>query len=237
MSSDDAASRKSALRRSLRAERRRRLADAGATLPVDVALPLTFTEPVLRLARAGQASRVRAGASSGISAADARPDASRDPEARPGAPRIAAFCPTPTEPDPMPLVVELIAAGAEVIFPVDGGEELDWVRWDGRTAFVPSPGRGFGSEPAGERLGADALEHADLVLAPALAVDRSGVRLGHGRGLYDRALAHADPAAPVIAVVHPWEVLPAGDLPAEPHDRPVDAVLTGEGLVRLGAAS
>jgi 5-formyltetrahydrofolate cyclo-ligase len=80
-------------------------------------------------------------------------------------------------------------------------------------------------EPVDVRRGVDAIRTAALVIAPALAVDRvTGVRLGRGGGFYDRALAHAAPGALLVAVVHDEELVDA--LPAEPHDRPVDAVVT-----------
>lgn len=180
--------------------------------------------------REEEASQILAGASGIIAevrAAVAR--AEREPVL------VACFRPLPTEADVMPLALALAEAGAGVLFPVAaGGEELDWVRWDGvETAFTPSPAGGFGAEPSGDRLGPGALATTHLVLAPALAVDRSGTRLGHGGGYYDRALA---PAAQVrvVAVVHPAEVLAAGALPRESFDRPIAEVLTAEGLERVG---
>lgn len=146
--------------------------------------------------------------------------------------RIAAFDPTPTEPDVRALVRELAGRGHRILLPVHAGEDIDWAAWDGASPLAPPPARGFGGEPTGLREGADALAHVDLVLTPALAVDRTGTRLGHGGGYYDRALAHASEAL-IVAVVHPWEVLAPGALPREEHDRPVHAVLTAEGLVRL----
>ncbi|MGY5763608.1 5-formyltetrahydrofolate cyclo-ligase [Brachybacterium sp. DNPG3] len=146
---------------------------------------------------------------------------------------IAAFHPTPTEPDALPLWRALSDAGARLIFPVSAGEELDWVAWDGTSAFAPSAGRGFGFEPAGPRLGADALARADLVLAPALAVDRSGTRIGHGGGYYDRAFGHLRPTTPLLVLVHPHEVLAAGEIPRAAHDVPVPEALTAAGRVSL----
>ena len=68
---------------------------------------------------------------------------------------------------------------------------------------------------------------------PALAVDRSGIRLGNGGGCYDRALARVAPDVLVVALLHDGE-LTDEPLPAEAHDRPVDAVATPSGVVRLG---
>ncbi len=80
-------------------------------------------------------------------------------------------------------------------------------------------------EPAGPRLGPEALADCDLVLVPALAVDRAGRRLGRGGGSYDRALPRA--RGLVVAVLHDGELVE--QLPAEPHDVAVRAVVTPSG--------
>lgn len=156
---------------------------------------------------------------------------------------IVAFWPSPTEPDVLAVVtsireaVEAEGAMLHVLFPAaSGGPDLAWIDGDERDGAAPSAGRGFGDEPAGDRWGPDAVGRADLILAPALAVDRSGTRLGHGGGYYDRALPRRRPGTPVVAVVHPQELLGAGALVRADHDVPVDAVLTVEGLTAVGSA-
>ncbi len=67
------------------------------------------------------------------------------------------------------------------------------------------------------------------MLAPALAVDGAGRRLGQGGGSYDRALTRTK--APVIAVVFDDELLES--VPVQAHDRPVNGMLTPLGGVRL----
>jgi 5-formyltetrahydrofolate cyclo-ligase len=90
--------------------------------------------------------------------------------------------------------------------------------------------------PPGPRLGEAAIGEASLVVAPALAVDRRGVRLGRGGGSYDRALALVAPATQVVALLYDEELL-TDPLPAEPHDQRVSAVITpSRGLVRLPAS-
>ena len=72
-----------------------------------------------------------------------------------------------------------------------------------------------------------------MILVPALAVDRAGVRLGRGAGFYDRSLPLADAAARLIAVVRDDELV--ARLPAEPHDvRMTHALTPHNGLVTLG---
>lgn len=72
------------------------------------------------------------------------------------------------------------------------------------------------------------VEDVDVVLVPALAVDRSGTRLGRGGGSYDRALRRA--GGLVVALLHEGELVE--ELPAEPHDVRVHAVALPSGVVR-----
>ena len=148
-------------------------------------------------------------------------------------PRGAAYPPPPPQAVVLRLARRLAVAGARVVFPAAAGDELDWISWDGISAFRDSPGRGFGKEPDGERLGPRALADAVLVLAPAVAVDRSATRIGHGAGYYDRALACAPASAREVAEIHPDELLVEGTLPRGEHDVPIPSVLTADGLVSL----
>jgi 5-formyltetrahydrofolate cyclo-ligase len=87
-------------------------------------------------------------------------------------------------------------------------------------------------EPPQPWLPQSALAEADLVLLPALAVDRRGVRLGRGRGFYDRSLPARDPQAPLVAMVRDAELV--DELPSEPHDVPMTHALTPQrGLITL----
>lgn len=89
-------------------------------------------------------------------------------------------------------------------------------------------------EPGEPWLGAEAVAAAPVILVPALAVDRAGVRLGRGAGFYDRTLPLADPSARLVAVVRDDELV--AQLPAEPHDvRMTHALTPSAGLVPLGA--
>ena len=91
-------------------------------------------------------------------------------------------------------------------------------------------------EPAPPWLAAEAVASASMILVPALAVDRAGVRLGRGAGFYDRSLRLAAPGTRMIAVVRDEEIL--DELPAEPHDVPMTHALTPRrGLIALGAGA
>ncbi|MCC7262218.1 MAG: 5-formyltetrahydrofolate cyclo-ligase [Candidatus Latescibacteria bacterium] len=66
------------------------------------------------------------------------------------------------------------------------------------------------------------LDLINLVVVPGLAFDRRGNRLGLGGGYYDRFLARVEGLKAGL-IYHP---LLRGELPAEPHDIPMDLVVT-----------
>jgi len=68
-----------------------------------------------------------------------------------------------------------------------------------------------------------------LVLTPAVACDRGGVRLGRGGGFYDRMLARC--GGPAVGIVYACQL--AESLPREPHDRKVAFAVTEEGVLRF----
>ncbi|MEV7227815.1 5-formyltetrahydrofolate cyclo-ligase [Polymorphospora sp. NPDC051019] len=152
---------------------------------------------------------------------------------------VTAYVPVGSEPGgpdlPEALLAMLAAGGApgsRLLLPVLCPDlDLDWAEYAGSEPLVAA-GRGL-REPAGPRLGPAAVGAADLVVVPAVAVDRRGLRLGRGGGSYDRALARVAPATLTVALLHDGELLDA--VPAEEHDRPVHAVITPSGVRRLPA--
>lgn len=148
---------------------------------------------------------------------------------RPGA-TVCAYVPVGSEPGSLAMLDALDTAGVRVLLPVARADEP--MRWGvyAPDRLVAAP---FGlREPAPPWQEPEAIRTASVVLVPALAVDRHGVRLGRGAGFYDRALPLADPAARLIAVVRDDELVDA--LPAEPHDVPMtDALTPGRGIVTL----
>ncbi|GAA1860251.1 5-formyltetrahydrofolate cyclo-ligase [Myceligenerans crystallogenes] len=140
-----------------------------------------------------------------------------------------------TEPGTGELMRQLAGRGARVLLPVLGaGLARDWADYTGTDdLLVRAPGRP--PEPGGPTLGQDALKLADVVIAPALAVDSAGVRLGQGGGWYDRVLTHVRPGTMVVAVVFPEEVYDAAErpLPSARHDIRVGAVATPADFRRL----
>ena len=146
---------------------------------------------------------------------------------------VCAYLPFGTEPGTAALADALAAGGARVLLPVilPSPGPLDWAEYTGEADLVPSRLRGI-REPGGKRLGTDAVGASELVLVPALAVDRRGVRLGRGAGHYDRSLVFAAAGATLLAVVRDEELVER--LPGEPHDVRMSGALTpGRGVLEL----
>lgn len=154
------------------------------------------------------------------------------PEVRRAA-TVACYVSVASEPGTTALLDALVDAGKRVIVPVLlPDNDLDWAVYDRPRSLVPAR-RGL-LEPLGPRLGVDAIATADVVLVPGVAVSPTGMRLGRGGGSYDRALARVAPGTLTVALLHDGELV--DELPAEPHDRRVRAVITpGDGLVMLPA--
>jgi 5-formyltetrahydrofolate cyclo-ligase len=144
---------------------------------------------------------------------------------------IAAYYSLSSEPDTHGLVYALWKRGGYVLLPLLRPDaDLDWASYEGPDSLRPGP-RGL-AEPAEPPRGMDAVARADLVLVPALAVDRGGVRLGRGGGSYDRALARVAPGIPTIALLYDGELL--DEVPADDHDQRVRLVARpSAGITRL----
>lgn len=149
---------------------------------------------------------------------------------------VCAYVPVGSEPGSPELIDALVRQEVVVLLPVarqgveDAPLPLRWGRYrPGELVDAP-----FGlSEPAPPWLPAQSVAKAAVVVVPALAVDRHGVRLGRGAGFYDRTLLLADPGASLVAVVRDDELV--DQLPAEPHDvRMTHALTPGQGVFALG---
>jgi 5-formyltetrahydrofolate cyclo-ligase len=134
---------------------------------------------------------------------------------------VAAYYSIGSEPDTHGLVYALWKRGTYVLLPrLQPDMDLDWASYEGPDSLRAGP-RGL-TEPTEPSRGVPAVSRADLVIVPALAVDRRGMRLGRGGGSYDRALARVGPQVPTIALLYDAELV--GEVPAAAHDQRVRLV-------------
>ena len=147
---------------------------------------------------------------------------------------VAAYVSVGKEPGTGPLIEALHAYRRRVILPtLLPDNDLDWAEYAGPDRLVPGP-RGL-LEPAGPRLGVDAVATADVVLVPGLAVDGTGMRLGRGGGSYDRALGRVPVGTFVCVLLYDGELVDA--VPSDVHDRRVVAAATPTGVTYFSRAA
>jgi 5-formyltetrahydrofolate cyclo-ligase len=147
---------------------------------------------------------------------------------------VAGYYPKGSEIDVRPLMASLAQRGCRLALPVIKGADqpLEFRQWH---PGDPLEGGPFGvMEPAATAL----VVRPALVLAPLLAFDRQGWRLGYGGGYYDRTLqlcprlaeAGCDSAVVVVGVGFGGQEV--GAVPHDDLDRPVDFILTETELIR-----
>ncbi len=148
---------------------------------------------------------------------------------------LSCYLATRDEPETRPFLAWASEQGIQVLLPVSRDDGLlDWAPFDpeGDEALEGLDTIGM-PVPATELLGPIAINDVGLILVPAAAVDRSGMRMGWGRGYFDKTLGSMDRRPPVFAVVFEHEVV--DELPREAHDQPVDGAVTPAGITRFSA--
>lgn len=108
--------------------------------------------------------------------------------------------------------------GKRIALPKIAGDEMRFFYMDD-LAYAKKGYAGILEPPADARL---AEETAALVLVPGLAFDKTGNRVGYGKGFYDRFFAK-EPKHPKLAVCYDFQIVDR--LEADEFDVPVDAVL------------
>jgi 5-formyltetrahydrofolate cyclo-ligase len=144
-----------------------------------------------------------------------------------GSRSIAAYLSTAAEPGTREFLSWACERGIRVLLPISREDGLlDWAPYDGNEEDVDLLGM---PTPTSELLGPIAINSVDLIVVPAAAVDRKGMRMGWGRGYFDKTLGSMEKCPPVYAVIFDDELVDA--VPTERHDQPVTGVVTPSGIV------
>ncbi|WP_396655215.1 5-formyltetrahydrofolate cyclo-ligase [Microbacterium sp.] len=140
-----------------------------------------------------------------------------------GARSVSCFLSTATEPGTRDFIRGAMERGIRVLLPIMRADGLlDWVVSDpGQEVVEAALGV---PEPVAEVLGPIAVGDVDVMIIPAAAVDRTGMRLGWGRGYYDKTLGSMERRPPVYAVVFDSEFV--DEVPSDAQDERVDGVVT-----------
>ncbi|MFJ3385728.1 MULTISPECIES: 5-formyltetrahydrofolate cyclo-ligase [unclassified Curtobacterium] len=140
---------------------------------------------------------------------------------------VALYLSASDEPNVRPFLNWAFDTGLRVLLPITREDGLlDWAVGDGSSETEGISGM---PEVVGEVLSPIAINHVDAILTPAAAVGHDGVRMGWGRGYYDKTLGSMAKRPPVYAVIFDSEYL--DEVPREPHDEPVDGIITPSRII------
>jgi 5-formyltetrahydrofolate cyclo-ligase len=140
---------------------------------------------------------------------------------------MAAYLPATEEPNIRPFLNWADDNKLRTLFPISRNDGLlDWTVSDGHTEMEGLFGM---PEPVGELLSPSSINDVDLIIVPAATVDRSGMRMGWGRGYFDRTLGSMQKCPPVYAVIFDRELVDS--VPSEVHDKRVNGVVTPSGII------
>lgn len=117
----------------------------------------------------------------------------------------------PDEVDTHELIPALSSLGKTVLLPTIAGDELELHQYIGETALALSPA--FGIHESTGPLFTD-YRKIDLAIIPGMAFTPTGIRLGRGRGYYDRLLPKLK--CPLVGVAFPFQIVDM--VPCEKHD-------------------
>lgn len=140
--------------------------------------------------------------------------------------RIAIFSPLPSEPDLNALWEH---GPRQFSYPRVTQERIEFVAVTTIDDLAPSSWNPWVREPASTPETTVAPAEIDLILVPGLAFTRDGLRLGRGGGFYDRFLALLPASTIKLGVCFDTQIVET--LPAEPHDHPLDMVVTETGFL------
>jgi 5-formyltetrahydrofolate cyclo-ligase len=150
-----------------------------------------------------------------------------------GAAVISGYRPIRSEIDPTPLMEALHAAGHQLCVPVIQGKGLPLRFREWR------PGAEMVEGAFGALIPADgAWLEPQLLIAPLVAFDAQGGRLGYGGGFYDRTLARLRAKHRTLAIGFAYAAQEVPSVPRDATDQALDAIVTERGLIRplAGAA-
>lgn len=146
-----------------------------------------------------------------------------------GAGSLSAYLSTPDEPPTRQFLAWACENGIRVLLPVSREDGLlDWAIYDASEESEDPFGMPV---PTGELLGPIAINDVDLIVVPAAGVDRSGMRMGWGRGYFDKTLGSMERCPPVYAVIFDGEFVDS--VPTEVHDQRVNGIVTPSGITKF----
>jgi 5-formyltetrahydrofolate cyclo-ligase len=141
---------------------------------------------------------------------------------------VSAYAAMRTEIDPAPAMVALHEAGLRLCLPVISGRDLPLRFREWRPGCRMEDGPFGASVPA-----SGTWLEPELVIAPLLAFDRHGFRLGYGGGFYDRTLDALRAQRRTYAIGFAYAAQEMSDVPHDRSDQRLDAVVTDREVIHV----
>ncbi len=142
---------------------------------------------------------------------------------------VALYASAHNETDTSLILAAAFESGKRVLYPAVCGQQMVFRRVE-RIEELQEGAFGILEPcPTGTDHHAD---EADLIVVPGVAFDLSGHRIGYGKGFYDRFLHHPGCRAHLVGLCHDFQLV--GNLiPADPHDIPMEIIVTDTRIIRL----
>jgi 5-formyltetrahydrofolate cyclo-ligase len=141
---------------------------------------------------------------------------------------IAGYWPIGSEADPRPLMKELAAAGLDLCLPMTHKTDLSYHVFAFGDELQPA---GFGT--FAPKINTPQIRPLTL-LVPLVAFDKTGARIGWGKGFYDRSIVDLKSGGqPLITIGIAYSFQQVDHVPVEPHDIGLDYVLTEKEVIRF----
>lgn len=139
---------------------------------------------------------------------------------------VASYLSYGEEPSTQEINSELLKRGVTVLLPRVEGDQMKWISWDGKLESLKARGKIL--EPTGTPY--ESVSEIEIIIVPALHIDRDGYRLGQGGGHYDRALSHF--SGWKLGLAYAGEIS-SESLPRQDHDVALNAAATPNLIVRF----
>lgn len=138
---------------------------------------------------------------------------------------LAMYASDAGEPEFLPFLADLLAAGVICCFPAFQESEMVFIPAEDESDFIPGA---FGIRQPSGRIRPVAGDQIDIMLMPGLAFDFRGGRLGRGKGYYDRYISRIEPKKRPMAIgtAHDFQLLDF--VPTDADDISADYVFTPE---------
>lgn len=149
---------------------------------------------------------------------------------------VAAYVSVRSEVETGALLARILADGKRLALPRCCGSRTDLEFFHVRDLAELAPGS-FGIPEPPERWQDDAdrlvpLAEIDLVCVPGVGFDSAGMRMGYGKGHFDRTFRALRPGTTVVGLAFDAQLVDS--VPSEPHDVPMHWVVAESAALRAG---